>query len=83
MTEEKSASTTPAVASSTAPLPPVLASHLPHHPVLRWLVNNGRPLTVETYCNLNWYKGMPEKFEPEEQELLEALREYEFAQRRP
>ncbi len=82
MTAEKSPSTTPGDASSTTPLPEALARHLGHSPVLQSLIRAGHPLTVENYVDMNWWGELPAELEPEEQELLDALAEYEASQRR-
>jgi hypothetical protein len=82
MTAEKSPSATPGGASSTTPLPEALARHLGHDPVLQWLTRAGHPLTVENYVDLAWFGELPAELEPEEQELLDALAEYEASQRR-
>ena len=82
MTAEKSPSMTPVDASSTTPLPEVLQRHLGHDPVLQWLICAGHPLTVESYVNANWLDELPAELEPDQQELLDALAEYEASQRR-
>jgi hypothetical protein len=82
MTAEKSPSTTPGDASSTSPLPEALERHLGHDPVLQWLARAGHPLTVENYVNFAWLGELPAELEPDQQELLDALAEYEANQQR-
>ena len=74
MTQTKSPTSRPSRPSSTAQA--VLASHLGHDPVLQYLTRLGRPLTADSYIALNW-GDLPEIIDPEDQELLDALREHE------
>ena len=82
MSAEKSPLTTPGDASSIMPLPAALARHLGHDTVLQWLIRTGHPLTVENYVDMNWLGELPAELEPDQQELLDALAEYEASQRR-
>ena len=63
------------------PHPPVaLAPLLGQNPVLKYMVENNLPLTVETYKGLNWLGDpMPDELDEEEQETITALEAHEAA----
>lgn len=42
------------------------------------MIREGRPLTVDTYVTLNW-RDSEDEFDPEDRELLDALRVLEKA----
>jgi len=48
-------------------------SHRGHDPVLQYMTKKQLPLVAETYIKLNW-GDLPDEIDPEDQELLDALR---------
>jgi len=71
MTANKSASMKQGELYSSAQA--VLSSHLGHDPVLKHLIQKGHQLTADNYIELNW-GDLPDEIDPEDQELLDALR---------
>jgi hypothetical protein len=76
MTERKSPSKKPDAEYSSAQA--VLNNQLGHDPVLEHMIQRKLPLTAETYITLNW-GNLPDEIDPEDQELLDALRVLEKA----
>lgn len=79
MTEEKSPKTKPVEPPSN--MPEVLAFHLGESTALQYLVRAGLPLTVKNYVDLNYWGELPDEIDPDEQERLDALAEWEQIQK--
>jgi methylphosphotriester-DNA--protein-cysteine methyltransferase len=62
-------------------LPEELARHLGQNAVLRRLIQEGLPLTVKNYVDMNYWGQVPENIDEEDQSVIDALHHYESSQK--